>query len=96
MKDSLIKSAAWVLSSTMVLGTLSQGDDGSPYRDARQDAFAIAMTGPSSLSDSRVVQNTITGDLIAGTSGRNWMRAYAADPSPARSISLSSSSSTAK
>ena len=75
------KPAAWMLSGSVVLGAMAQGDDGSPYRDIREDAFAIVMgaTGPANLSDIRIHQNTITGDEFA-------------DTRPARTITLDASS----
>ena len=78
------KPLAYALTSAMAVGIVSKGDDGSPYRHILDDAFAIVMgaTGPASLSDSRIIQNTITGDEVANAR-------------PDRTITFSKSSSTA-
>lgn len=63
------KKPTSLLLAGAVLGTVAPGDDGSPYRDIRDDAFPVFMagTGPASLGPNYIAQNTITGDEIAAT-----------------------------
>lgn len=77
MKNYIVRPTVYMLTGSMVLGMASFDDDGSPYRDLRDDGFTIAVnstgpTGPTGGAASFAVQlqNQITGDLLCDANER--------------------------
>lgn len=82
--NGFVKSTAWALTGSMVLGMMP-GDDDSAFRDIRRVGFAVAMSstsslGPTSPGGGGIVQNTYTGEEIPLTV-KKWSRIIFTDPS---------------
>lgn len=60
------RSTIGLLAAGMAIGQMTPVDDGSLYKDPRDDGFGIAMgaTGPMVSSHDIQGQNQITGELL--------------------------------